>query len=598
MKKLISIMIFISFSSVLAQDRCGSSELLERNIQNNPETMMFRQVLETKIKKWKQKNTANNITIPVVFHIVHKNNSENISDTQIMSQLDVLNQDFRRLNNDTINTPNDFNSVATDTEINFCLAQRNANNDTVSGITRTSTTVNSFSLFDNRIFYDSLGGKSIWNTQKFLNIYVCDLSGVLGFSSFPGSNENIDGVVIDFENFGNIGTALSPYNKGRTCTHEVGHWLNLIHIWGDMICGDDFVNDTPTQEMENYGCPSHPSPTCNNNGDMFQNYMDYTNDGCMNTFTIGQKDRMHATLNLSRAQLITSKGCAIPYEDIGVLSTLNTFCSSDQNINMPIEVILENYSTGLINSANITYRINNSPPIEYNWTGNLNTGDNINLIIGNETLNPGQHSIKIYTSNPNGFADINKFNDTITIDFEIVSGEAYQITIMTDNYGEEVSWEINSDNNIIEFGENLNSNQINEINLCLNQDSCYTFTIFDSFNDGICCDFGNGFFTINQILYSGNYTDSYSVDLCDLNTVNKIQEKISISPNPSDGKFVFLSPTKIDQIEIFNINGDLIKQKTVYSKNPEIDLTEMKSGIYITRINTQSNSYVYKIIKQ
>ena len=130
--------------------------------------------------------------------------------------------------------------------------------------------------------------KDIWDPNKYLNIYVCDLSNALGFASFPGTSQSRDAVVINYNNFGTI-NILAPYNKGRTATHEVGHWLNLLHIWGDGNCGNDQVDDTPIQNSANYGCPSHPSPSCSNEGDMFQNFMDYTDDGCMNLFTNGQK---------------------------------------------------------------------------------------------------------------------------------------------------------------------------------------------------------------------------------------------------------------------------------------------------------------------
>ena len=131
-----------------------------------------------------------------------------------------------------------------------------------------------------------------------MNIWVCNIdTGILGWAQFPaGGNPATDGVVIDYDKFGTTGTVSPPYNLGRTTTHEVGHWLNLWHIWGDNNCGDDFVNDTPEQEEANYGCKIHPHPSCNNNGDMFMNFMDYTNDACMNSFTQGQKNRVWSAI--------------------------------------------------------------------------------------------------------------------------------------------------------------------------------------------------------------------------------------------------------------------------------------------------------------
>src|SRR5205085_7351896 len=138
--------------------------------------------------------------------------------------------------------------------------------------------------------YTANGGHDAWNRDQYLNIWVCDLSGKIGYAQFPGGPAATDGVVIDYQAFGTLGTASIPFHLGRTATHEIGHWLNLRHIWGDANCGDDLVADTPTQQTDNGGCPSFPHVTCSNgpNGDMFMNYMDYVNDNCMNMFTAGQ----------------------------------------------------------------------------------------------------------------------------------------------------------------------------------------------------------------------------------------------------------------------------------------------------------------------
>ena len=151
-----------------------------------------------------------------------------------------------------------------------------------------------------------------------MNIWVCDLSsGLLGYAQFPGGPASSDGIVCDYAYFGNIGTATAPFNLGRTATHEVGHYLNLRHIWGDSNCGNDFCNDTPEHNGSNYGCPNYPSTSsCSGNGaygDMFMNYMDYTDDGCMNMFTQDQKTRMIAAINTYRTGLLTSNACQSGY---------------------------------------------------------------------------------------------------------------------------------------------------------------------------------------------------------------------------------------------------------------------------------------------
>jgi hypothetical protein len=255
-------------------------------------------------------------TIPVVVHVLYNTATQNISDAQIMSQMNVLNADFRKLNADASLIPSAFTSVAADVQIEFCLAQQTPTGAATTGIVRKSTTVTSFTSNDN-VKRSANGGDDAWDATKYLNLWVCNLGGgLLGYAQFPGGALSTDGVVINYTAFGNTGTATAPYGKGRTATHEVGHWLNLRHIWGDASCGNDQVSDTPTQSTSNYGCPTFPKVTCSNgpNGDMFMNYMDYTDDACMYMFTAGQKARMMALFAAggSRVGLTTSNGCQTP----------------------------------------------------------------------------------------------------------------------------------------------------------------------------------------------------------------------------------------------------------------------------------------------
>ena len=259
------------------------------------------------------------ITIPVVVHVLYNTAAQNISDAQILSQIDVLNEDFRRLNSDASNTPADFLPVAADSEIEFCMATTDPNGNATDGITRKQTSNSSWSTNDNMKF-SSQGGTDAWPTGDYLNIWVCNMSGgILGYAQFPGGPAATDGIVCLTTAFGTTGNVNAPFNLGRTTTHEVGHWLNLRHIWGDGNCNaDDFVSDTPTAGGPNYtGAPcSYPGPnSCNDGGgdlpDMFQNYMDYSDDGCMNLYTTGQKDRMRALFDPggARASLLNSTAC-------------------------------------------------------------------------------------------------------------------------------------------------------------------------------------------------------------------------------------------------------------------------------------------------
>ena len=269
------------------------------------------------------------VVIPVVVHVVYRTSAENVSAAQIQSQIDVLNEDFRRLNADISNVPTEFSAAVTDARIEFRLAQRDPNCNSTSGITRTNTTATSFGFNPsaatatarNPVKFSSSGGQDGWPSDQYLNLWVCNISGgILGYASFPsdlGARPAEDGVVIDYESFGNTGTATSPFDLGRTATHEIGHWVNLRHIWGDdqnqvnTCSGSDLVDDTPNQGVENYGCPTHPQNSCGSN-DMFMNYLDYVDDNCMIMFTNGQSDRMDAVLYTTRSGIVSSQGDVPP----------------------------------------------------------------------------------------------------------------------------------------------------------------------------------------------------------------------------------------------------------------------------------------------
>ncbi|MBC7694367.1 MAG: T9SS type A sorting domain-containing protein [Burkholderiales bacterium] len=304
--------------SQTAQRNCGTMQHLNY-LKSQDEGLEDRMnLIEQQTAEWVQnsasmKTAATVVNIPVVVHVVYNTTSQNITDAQIKSQIDVLNEDFRKLNADRTLIPVAFAGLAADVEITFCLASKSPSGATSTGIIRKSTTVASFSD-DNSVKYTSSGGSDAWNTSQYLNLWVCNLGGgLLGYAQFPGGPAATDGVVILYSSFGRTGTVSAPYDKGRTATHEVGHWLNLRHIWGDAACGSDLVNDTPTQQTSNGGCPAFPHITCSNgsNGDMFMNYMDYTNDACMYMFSTGQKSRMQSLFAAggARASLLTSAGC-------------------------------------------------------------------------------------------------------------------------------------------------------------------------------------------------------------------------------------------------------------------------------------------------
>ena len=292
-------------------NRCSTTEAMKMLRDKNPAAFDERKIKkELELQNW----IANNydaqakkaiITIPVVVQIWA--NTSTVPDSKVTEQIQRLNDDFGRTNSDAGNTPGVFSAV--DCEIQFCLATVDPGGSPTTGIVRKTA---GGSPANNTV--------DLWNTSKYLNLYVYSIGGgILGFAYLSSQAPN-NAVHIDKDNFGN---GSGPYNLGRTATHEVGHFLNLEHIWGDANCGNDFVSDTPPAQQNNYGCKSHPwrLGTCpgNTTGEMYMNYMDYVNDNCMNAFTAGQKTRMIAAINNHRAGLLTSNAAncsALPVDAI------------------------------------------------------------------------------------------------------------------------------------------------------------------------------------------------------------------------------------------------------------------------------------------
>jgi hypothetical protein len=237
------------------------------------------------------------VTIKTVINVVYNTDEQNISQKQIDSQIAALNKDFTATNPDRSKTPAPWKGLVSDARIRFKLAK----------VTRTRTARAAFT-HDDGVKRGSGGGIAPFEPKTHLNLWVCPLGGgLLGYAQFPAGPVATDGVVINYRAFGTIGTAQAPFNKGRTATHEVGHYLNLRHIWGDTpdCSGSDMVADTPNSAGPNFGAPTFPTVTCNNgpNGDMYMNYMDYVDDAVMVMFTTQQVLRMRTTLDTARSGL-------------------------------------------------------------------------------------------------------------------------------------------------------------------------------------------------------------------------------------------------------------------------------------------------------
>ena len=276
---------------------CGTMEVLAAQLAADPAQAQRMAAIETQTRQLLanpalNRTTAGIVIIPVVVHVLYNMAAQNISDAQVQSQIAVMNEDYQKLNADVSNTPGIYAGLAANSGVQFVLAKRDPNGLATTGIIHKYTKTTSWSTND-AVKSSKRGGDNPWDASKYLNMWACNLGqGLLGYAQFPGGSAATDGVVILYSAFGSrakyaAGTYTTAYDLGRTATHEVGHWLNLRHIWGDdngACTGSDLVDDTPNQGAENYGCPVFPHVSCSNSGDMSMNYMDYTDDQCMCMF--------------------------------------------------------------------------------------------------------------------------------------------------------------------------------------------------------------------------------------------------------------------------------------------------------------------------
>ena len=309
MKHCLSALFSLITIAGLAQTQCRSFEYRQQQLKANPtlaqtvaaiEQFTSRQLSQHPVTVTggtsggtsgtssgaSSSSTPSLITIPVVVHILYNTNTENISDAQVQSQIDVLNADYQKKNADTAEIPSYYRSLAANCGFRFGLALADTNGQATTGIIHKYTS-NSYFTINDDIKSSATGGDDGWDRDRYLNIWVGNLTGdVLGYSSVVGGAKATDGVVVLYTAFGTVGTATAPFNLGRTAVHEVGHWLNMIHTWGDDSCGTDLVADTPPQQGPTYGDPSGIIITCGNTlyGNLYQDYMDFTDDIGMHLF--------------------------------------------------------------------------------------------------------------------------------------------------------------------------------------------------------------------------------------------------------------------------------------------------------------------------
>lgn len=409
------------------QDRCGTMPALEAAFKNDPALRARFEQQELDLQRFiaTRKNNpaakeAATLTVPVVFHIVLPNPSV-VTDAQLQAQIDVLNKIYAGANADTVKIPARFKPLFGRAGIQFCLARRTPDGKVTTGINRYTTTQSSFST-NNNVKHAATGGANAWSTTSYLNIWLCQLSGgVLGYATFPNTGSGSEqGVVIDYRSL--PGGSLINYNGGKTTAHEIGHYFNLRHIWGDddgACSGTDFIDDTPNQANMTYGTPStdtlYDACTGTGGGIMYQNYMDYTDDGAMEMFTLQQVARMQTAATTYRPGLFTSSGCvpvAAKNYDATVRSINSPFkrvCATDFS---PM-VTIANKGVVTITSLVISARVDNGAVVTTNWTGSVAALDSFTVTLPGLSTGTGTHTLTIYTAAPNGIADEIPADDTL-----------------------------------------------------------------------------------------------------------------------------------------------------------------------------------------
>ena len=408
--------------------RCATMDVLKMSLENNPalkesyenEMLRIQQLAEERAGNPLAREMATPVYIPVVFHIVLPDPSV-VTDKMIEDQLKVLNTDFAGLNADSVNIPAAFKPLFGKSKIQFVLAKRTPANLPSNGIERIVTTQTSFST-NNNVKHVLTGGANAWSSSRFLNIWVCTLSdGILGYSTFPTSaSADEQGIVIYDVTL--PGGSLAGYNDGRTLTHETGHFFFLYHIWGDdggACSGSDGVSDTPNQSDASSGCHSGvvtDACTTTAPGIMYQNYMDYSSDGCMALFTLLQVSRMETAMTNYRSSLTTSNGAVSPLKDVDaqVLSIdnpINRVCDTK----FSPAITLRNYGSQTLTSVTINTSVDNGTPVQTLWTGSLASLSSIPVTLnGIATGATGSHVLKIQLTLPNGVTDMALANDTLS----------------------------------------------------------------------------------------------------------------------------------------------------------------------------------------
>tara|TARA_B100000809_G_C15120264_1_gene524016 strand:- start:182 stop:1999 length:1818 start_codon:yes stop_codon:yes gene_type:complete len=583
----------------------------------------FEEWLAPKVAEYKNQQNKSGAkktvyNIPVIIHIIHNSNESigqerNISNAQAISQIDVLNEDFRKQNGDFSSTPAVFQNVAADCEINFCLATVDTSGNTLSeaGINRISApsigasntiSTNSADGYSMAYFDGNIKPNTQWNPDKYLNVWVAHMGPtgnggqLLGYAQFPNSSglsgslankpANTDGVVMLYKAFGNTGNLLPSFPLGRTATHEVGHWLGLRHIWGDANCGDDYCSDTPTQQGANSGCPTHPNLTCSNSGDMFVNFMDYCDDACLTMFTQDQKARMVTVMQNSprRGILNSSNVCNGGFS-----------CSEEQNFsNTDTPSLYPN-------------------PNGWGWISGHNSFDDrakAEKFIQNVDSELRSVEIafsKAYDGSGSGTINVNIWSESGGLPATILESKTVLISTLT--IGTSNTPTITFDTPVqltapvtyfvgVEFSANTNNSLQDTIAIYSNADGeSSVSTAFEQWFDGTWHDMGDA------NAWNKQFSFILSPEVC-VSTVGVEENRLNtdvfeVYPNPTSGNFsIDLNSMEEGFVEVYNLLGKKVLSKKLEGNKYKVDLNirNQPNGVYLIRLNTAKGISSKKVL--
>ncbi|MFC6269528.1 M43 family zinc metalloprotease [Frigoriflavimonas asaccharolytica] len=620
--------------------RCATTEYETFLQKQNPDRMtdaQFEAWLAPFVADAKANKSQNGgiVTIPVVVHVIHNGQAvgtaPNITDNQVISQITVMSQDFRKMSG----TPGfNTNAVGADTQIQFELAKVDPNGNPTNGIDRVNLCQASWSTDE---IDSKVKPQTIWDPTLYMNMWSVNFTdtSLLGYAQFPSSSglsglssngglASTDGVVANYSTFGSVafddGTFLlaAPYNRGRTMTHEVGHFLGLRHIWGDTTCGDDYCADTPTAQGANSVCSSPIAGCVAGQFAMTANYMDYTIDTCMNIYTIDQTSRFTAVMNNSprRASLKTStKNVAIPLfandAEIKFENGCNLSPLPCETLPTTFTIKLTNRGTNILSNAIINYTLNGTTQT-YNYTGSL-AQDKTAIISIPVAASVPSGTITGALTSVNGTTDSRASNNTFSAQFISNGAQNFQFNtvvykLQRDVYGSETTWDLKNSAGATLFTggpyTNASSQPLITQTWNLPSNDCYTFTIYDSEDDGICCDYGSGYFSLKSVdgtstIYEGGSFGSQDVvrfKTSTLSTAESVKPNISIYPNPAQDIINITNVSDRSSYLIYNTAGQIVSSGNI--KAGKVYISELVIGNYILKVLDKASEINFKFIKR